>query len=374
MKKCAIYTRVSTEMQANKEFNSCDAQRERILSYIKSQPDLELYKEYSDPAFSGGDLKRPALNELLQDVKQKRDVSYVSVTEQFDTSSPSGRLLRNIMLTFAQFERELLAERIRDKRQQNSIKGMWNGGNHPMGYRIQDKKLVIDSSNAEIVRKIFENFISHGSMKKTTDFAIREEIKNPVTGNILKISTVSYMLRNVVYAGKTVWGGKVYEGQHEPVVSQELFEEAQGMLHNKEKKKRLYKDYLFKGIIKCGECESTMTNAFTNKKNKRYHYYKCYKVVREGRHACSIKEVNAEKLETVVLDYLARLSQDPLNIENLAFRLAHEFATQQGENSNSTPLKSNELLKVWSGDLKNRIQNALSAFRTINLGPNCNVL
>ncbi len=237
-----------------------------------------------------------------------------------------------------------------------------------MGYRIQNKKLVIDGSNAEIVRKIFDDFVSHGSMKKTTDFVIREEIRNPVTGNVLKMSTVSYMLRNVVDAGKPVWGGKVYDGQHEPIISQELFEEARGMLQNKEKKKRLYKDYLFKGIIKCGECESTMTMAFTNKKNKRYHYYKCYKVVREGRHACGIKEVNAEKLESVVLDYLARLSQDPLNIENLAFRLAHEFATQQGENSNSTPIKSNELLKVWSGDLKNRIQNTLSAFRTIEPG------
>ena len=144
MKKCAIYTRVSTSMQAEVEYNSCESQRDRILSYIKSQEDLEFFKEYSDPAYSGGDIERPALKELLRDIKDKKidvvltykidrltrsskdfyalieffekyNVSYVSVTERFDTSSPSGRLLRNIMLTLGQFEREMTSERIKDK-------------------------------------------------------------------------------------------------------------------------------------------------------------------------------------------------------------------------------------------------------------------
>ena len=110
---------------------------------------------------------------------EKYGVSYVSVTEQFDTSSPSGRLLRNIMLTFAQFERELLAERVRDKRMEKTIKGMWNGGNCPMGYQFRNKKLVLDDPNATITRRIYEDFISHGSMKKTSDFVLQEGFKNP---------------------------------------------------------------------------------------------------------------------------------------------------------------------------------------------------
>src|SRR3989338_4778377 len=147
MKKCAIYSRVSTSMQNEAEYSSCEAQKDRIMSYIKSQEDLEFTKEYSDPAFSGKDLERPALQELFKDITQKKidvvltykidrftrslkdfysvieffekyNVAYISVTERFDTSSPSGRLLRNIMLTFAQFEREMTSERIRHKFEQ----------------------------------------------------------------------------------------------------------------------------------------------------------------------------------------------------------------------------------------------------------------
>ena len=154
MKPCAIYTRVSTAMQAEVEYNSCEAQRDKILSYIKSQEDLEVYKEYSDPGFTGSNLERPALKEMLADIAQgkiqsvltykidrltrsskdfyalieffeKHSVSYVSVTERFDTSSPSGRLLRNIMLTFAQFEREIISERIRDKIGAEKKRGKW---------------------------------------------------------------------------------------------------------------------------------------------------------------------------------------------------------------------------------------------------------
>src|SRR3989338_2346580 len=156
-KKSAIYTRLPTAMQAEKEYNSCEAQKDKILSYIKSQEDLEFYKEYSDPGFTGSNLERPALNEMLSDIAQGRiqsvltykidrltrsskdfyslieylekyNATFVSVTEHFDTSSASGRLLRNIMLTFAQFEREMTAERTRDKLAQRAQKGMWNGG------------------------------------------------------------------------------------------------------------------------------------------------------------------------------------------------------------------------------------------------------
>ncbi len=183
MKKCAVYTRVSTTMQAEVEYSSCEAQKDRILSYIKSQEDLEFFKEYSDPGFSGGDLDRPALKELLRDIEEKKvdevltykidrltrsskdfyglidhfekfNVSYVSVTERFDTSSPSGRLLRNIMLTFAQFEREMTGERIKDKLEQRAIKGLYNSGPCPFGYRRVDTKLVSDKPSARTVKEL----------------------------------------------------------------------------------------------------------------------------------------------------------------------------------------------------------------------------
>jgi len=184
VKKCAIYTRVSTDNQAEKEFNSCEAQEERIKSFIKSQPNMEVYKVYSDPGYTGANTKRPALQKMLKDIEQgqidivfcykidrltrspkdfyqlieffeKNKIDFISVTERFDTSTPSGRLLRNIMLTFAQFERELTSERVKDKMFQKAQKGMWNGGVPPYGYRRENKKLIPDKKESEVVKLIF---------------------------------------------------------------------------------------------------------------------------------------------------------------------------------------------------------------------------
>ena len=155
-KQCAIYTRVSTDMQAEKEFSSCEAQEEKIKSFIQSQDNWQVYKVYSDAGYTGANTNRPALQELLEDIKQRKidiilaykidrltrspkdfyqlieileqyNVSFISITERFDTSTPAGRLLRNIMLTFAQFERELTSERTKDKLLERVKKGMWNG-------------------------------------------------------------------------------------------------------------------------------------------------------------------------------------------------------------------------------------------------------
>jgi len=160
VKQCAIYTRVSTDMQAEKEFSSCEAQEEKIRAFVKSQDNWQIFKVYSDAGYTGANTNRPALQELLEDIKQRKidivlaykidrlsrspkdfyqlievfekyNVSFVSITERFDTSTPAGRLLRNIMLTFAQFERELTSERTRDKLLERVKKGMWNGGNPP---------------------------------------------------------------------------------------------------------------------------------------------------------------------------------------------------------------------------------------------------
>ncbi|MEW6087130.1 MAG: recombinase family protein [bacterium] len=184
--KCAIYTRVSTDNQAEVEFNSCEAQEAKIKSFIASQENMELFKVYSDAGWTGANINRPALSELLNDIKQnkinlvvsykidrltrspkdfyqlielfdKHGVDFISVTERFDTSTPSGRLLRNIMLTFAQFERELTSERTKDKMLERAQKGMWNGGIVPFGYKAENKKLIINGDEAKIIRSIYEN-------------------------------------------------------------------------------------------------------------------------------------------------------------------------------------------------------------------------
>src|SRR3989338_10678333 len=194
--KCAIYTRVSTDNQAEVEFNSCQAQEAKIKSFINSQENLLVFKVYSDAGFSGANLERPALQEMLRDIQENKinvvivykidrltrspkdfyalievfeqyKVDFISITERFDTSTPSGRLLRNIMLTFAQFERELTSERTKDKLLERAQKGMWNGGGLPFGYKIVDKRLVPEEQKSQKLKQIFAIFAETTSLAKT---------------------------------------------------------------------------------------------------------------------------------------------------------------------------------------------------------------
>lgn len=178
-KQCAIYTRVSTDIQTEKEFSSRESQEEKIRAFIKSQDNWQIYKVYSDAGYTGANTNRPALQELLEDIKQnkidiilsykidrltrspkdfyqlievfdKYQTDFISITERFDTSTPAGRLLRNIMLTFTQFERELVSERTRDKLLERAKKGFWHGGITPYGYKRENKRLVINKKEAEL--------------------------------------------------------------------------------------------------------------------------------------------------------------------------------------------------------------------------------
>ena len=251
--KAAIYTRVSTDNQAEVEFNSCEAQETKIKSFIASQNDIEVYKTYSDAGFSGANTERPALKEMLWDIEQKKinlvisykidrltrspkdfyqlieifeqfGVNFISVTERFDTSTPSGRLLRNIMLTFAQFERELISERTRDKMLERAKKGFWHGGPAPFGYKLDNKRLIIEPQEAAIVRNLFKYF---ASSRSTGEVYSQLKEKKDVLRNGLPIakSTIDRMLRSIIYTGKIWYGEQVYDGLHEPIISADIFQQ-----------------------------------------------------------------------------------------------------------------------------------------------------
>ncbi len=381
MKKCAIYTRVSTSMQAEKDYNSCEAQRDKILSYIKSQEDLEVYKEYSDAGYSGGSIERPALSELLRDISrgliqsvltykidrftrsskdfyslieflEKYNVAFVSVTERFDTSSPAGRLLRNIMLTFAQFEREMIVERTKDKMLQRAEKGLWNGGGIPLGYKLEGGKLLVNKEKANQIKEIFETFVLTESIARTLDFAKAENIKTGRKNLPMSMSTLWNILRNPRYIGYMKYSGKLYKTDNEPIISEELFEQAKSLRNKKVIKQRLYKEYPLARLIACSECGSNMTPSFSNKPTRRYYYYKCYKVVREAN-ACGLKAVNAEKIEAFLIDNLSRLAQDKQYIETLAFKIAHETGARKGF----------ELRGVCPQELSTRVSEVLINFK-----------
>ncbi len=355
-KQCAIYTRVSTDNQAEKEFSSCEAQEQKMKSFIASQNNWQVFKIYNDAGFSGATLQRPALQELLSDLKKEKidvvlvykidrltrspkdfyqlieffeqaKIDFISITERFDTSTPAGRLLRNIMLTFSQFERELTSERTKDKMLERAIKGLCNGGFTPYGYSRQEKKLVINKKEAEEIKSIFETYIETSSLAETYRILKSRGVKTKYGKNFSK-TDLAYLLRNVVYIGKIKHKDQIYNGVHEPIISEEIFALAQKIHKERLKNFRVYKNFLFGGLIKCEECGSNMTSCFTNKhpndQLKRYYYYRCTATQKYDWQACSVKQVSAERLENFCLENLERISVDKNYIENLVYRLNND--------------------------------------------------
>ena len=358
-KQCAIYTRVSTDRQAEKDFSSCESQAEKMKAFTASQDNWQIVKVYSDAGFTGANTDRPALQKMLFDLKKEKidiilvykidrlsrspkdfyqlieffeqsKIDFISITERFDTSTPSGRLLRNIMLTFAQFERELVSERTRDKMLERAKKGMCGGGNAPYGYRRENKKLLPHSKETEIIKSIFEKYIETKSLARVYHWLKDEGIKNR-QGNVFYKTVLGYLLRNPIYAGKIKHRDQIYQGIHESIISQEIFEIAQKIHKNKLKKFRVYKNFLFGGLIQCQECGYKMSASFANKHSKtglrRYYYYRCNSTTHQDWQACSTKMVSAERLENFVVENLERISIDKNYIENLVFRLNHSLNT-----------------------------------------------
>ena len=382
--KAVIYTRVSTDNQAEKEFNSCEAQKAKIRAFISSQENIEVYKVYSDQGYSGANLDRPALKEMLVDIEkelvnfvvaykidrltrspkdfyqlieifEKHNVSFISITERFDTSTPSGRLLRNIMLTFAQFEWDLISERTKDKMLECAKKGIYGGGNCPFGYKRVNKKLVVVPEEAEIVQLMFETYVKTASLSKTCEILNKQGMVNRQGKSFIKW-TVTDMLRKPVYTGKITHQGKVYNGIHEPIISEELFEQAQKThLQKIIPKSRPVKNYLFPGLVVCKECGSIMTPTFTNKirnnKRKRYHYYRCTSTFKKAWAACSIKHISAFRLDNFILENLKRISLDNQYLESLSFRLNNE-TTGHKEGLELWPISPEDIKKSLEAVVK----------------------
>ncbi len=356
--RCAIYTRVSTDMQAEVEFNSCEAQEDRIRAFIASQEGFEVFKVYSDPGYSGANMNRPALRQLINDVRsgqvkmvmtykidrltrsprdfyelieflEGHQASFISVTERFDTSTPSGRLLRNIMLTFAQFERELASERVKDKVAQRVNRGLYHGGHPPYGYKAENGALVLDPPRDAVVKRIFEIYAETRSQAAVMKFLKKENIQSR-RGKPFCESAIWYTLQKEVYTGKIVYKGKVYPGQHPPIISDELFRHVQALIKEGPRFHVETHSHLpFAGIVRCGECGSTMCVTFTNKEGKsgrkRYYYYRCTKVNNDGAATCSTRQIGAERLHESVYSNLLRISMDTDYLKNLVFALQNRF-------------------------------------------------
>ena len=271
--RCAIYTRKSTDHGLEIEFNSLDAQREACEAYIKSQAHEGwrlVQDRYDDPAYSGGSLDRPALQRLLRDVDagkvnvivvykidrltrsladfaklveifDAKSVSFVAITQQFNTTTSMGRLTLNVLLSFAQFERELASERVRDKIAASRRRGKWTGGGVPLGYRTENKKLVVDPAAAETVRYIFRRYLDLGRIQLLAD-DLRERgirTKRPIGtkggadgGLQFTYGPLAHLLNNRIYLGEIGHKGDWFPGEHAPIVDRETFDQVQKLLRS----------------------------------------------------------------------------------------------------------------------------------------------
>lgn len=354
--RCAIYTRKSTEHGLDLEFNSLDAQREACEAYIKSQSFQGwqcLAARYDDPAYSGGNLDRPALQQLLKDIDAGRvdivvvykidrltrsladfaklveafdakSISFVAVTQQFNTTTSMGRLTLNVLLSFAQFERELSSERVRDKVAASRRKGKWTGGTIPLGYDVQNKKLVPNPAERKTIEYIFRKYVElKGAQKLIVDLDAkgivtkrRKAKQRKYQGGIpFTYGPLAYLLKNRIYLGEMSHNGKWYPGEHEAILDRKLFDNVQTLLDRHKIARRVRQTE--SGALLMGKLfddrGNRMTPSHSNKDGVRYHFYVSSALLK-GRKvdAGSIGRIAAKPIETAVTTHIKTLCVDRL--------------------------------------------------------------
>jgi DNA invertase Pin-like site-specific DNA recombinase len=343
--RCAVYTRKSSEEGLEQEFNSLDAQREACEAYIASQrPEgwVLVPDHYDDGGISGATLERPALKRLLADIEEHRidvvvvykidrlsralmdfsklvevfdrnNVTFVSVTQSFNTTTSMGRLTLNILLSFAQFEREVIGERIRDKFAASRKKGMWMGGFVPLGYDVRDRKLVVNEAEAATVRQIFERFTRSGSVTDLVRTMRKEGVRGK-RGRLIDKGYVYQLFRNRVYIGEAVHKGVSYPGEHDAIISRTLWDKVYAVLSKAPRRRaagtRAQSPALLKGLI-FGPTGCAMTPTHTRKGGRLYRYYVATDLLKHDAPACTVRRVPAAEIEGAVIDQVRGLLRGP---------------------------------------------------------------
>jgi site-specific DNA recombinase len=356
--RCAIYTRKSTEEGLEKEFNTLDAQRESAEAYVRSQAGegwVCLADRYDDGGFTGGNMARPALQRLLADIAagrvdcvvvykvdrlsrslldfarmmetfEMRRVAFVSVTQQFNTANSMGRLVLNVLLSFAQFEREIISERTRDKIAAARRKGKWAGGHPILGYDIDAHgyKLVVNAVEARRLRAIFDLYLQHEALIPVVQELEQRGWRNKrwttrkgkVTGGQPFTKTsLHHLLRNVAYVGRIKYKHETHPGEHAGIVDEGVFERVQSVLKEGRPEpstiQRPKSNALLQGLIRCAPCNCAMVSTRTTRmKTRQYRYYVCSSAQRRGWKTCPSKSIPAGTIEQFVVDQIRGLGQD----------------------------------------------------------------
>ena len=354
--RCAIYTRKSSEEGLEQDFNSLDAQREACEAYIKSQQHegwILIDKQYNDGGFSGGNIERPALKELFQDIQHgkvdtvlvykidrltrslmdfskiveifdKQSVTFVSITQQFNTTTSMGRLTLNILLSFAQFEREVTGERIRDKKAASRKKGMWTGGPAAIGYKIENKKLIPEPNGTKTIRTIFEKYLELKSVPNLKYFLDENGIKTK-NGKSFSRGNLYRILSNKLYIGLVSHKGEDYKGEHDGIIDENVFAKVQELLvQNCCIKKSLVtrKSGSFLSGKLFDDKGNKMTPSHSNTRNKRYRYYVSQAILQcDRQNAGAISKVPAEEIENCVKTEIATFLKNEKTIQTYISRL-----------------------------------------------------
>jgi DNA invertase Pin-like site-specific DNA recombinase len=326
-------------------FNSLHAQRESCLNYVRSQAHegwIALDDEYNDPAFSGGNLQRPALQRLLHDIGagrvdavvcyridrltraltdfarlvdvfEQNNISLVSITENFNTATSLGRLNLHMILSFAQYERELAGERIRDKFLASRRRGLWMGGHTPLGFDVQDRKLVVNDAEASLVRHIFQRFLQVGSATKLVQ-ELNSAGHRTKRGKPFDKGVVYKLLNNPTYAGRVTHKESVYEGQHEAIVDRDIWDKVHAILaenrHRRASRTRAATPALLKGLI-FGPDGHAMAPSHTRKRGRLYRFYRTTTALKLGHDACPIRSVPAGDVEAAIIGQIRALLRAP---------------------------------------------------------------
>lgn len=340
--RCAIYTHKSTEEGLEQEFNSLQAQREACEAYIKSQKHEHwqlLPTEYDDGGYSGGNMERPALKKLLLDVQNglvdiivvykidrltrslmdfskivevldKHNASFVSITQHFNTTTSMGRLTLNMLLSFAQFEREVTGERIRDKISASKKKGMWMGGKPPLGYYRKDKKIYPDEEKANLVTNIFQKYVE---LKSTT--LLKEWLEEH--GTKLSVGNLNCILRNKAYIGLVGHKGTWYQGEHQGIIPTELFEEVQSVMADNHINRQHYapSKSLLSGKLYDDKDNAMSPSWSTGSSGKKYRYYVSQALIRkEQGKVGKVSKVPLSKLEQFIDNWFSEFIRDKSKI------------------------------------------------------------
>jgi site-specific DNA recombinase len=361
--RCAVYTRKSTE-EGQRQFTSLDAQREAGEAYIASQQHdgwLCLPDRYDDGGFTGGNMDRPALARLLTEIQagkvdcvvvykvdrlsrslldfakmmetfDKHHISFVSVTQQFNTATSMGRLVLNILLSFAQFEREIISERTRDKIAATRRKGKWTGGPALMGYDLDPHagKLKVNPKEAARVRAIFDLYLQHGSLEATVRELARRRWRTKEQHNCdgakcggrrFTRPTLHRLLTNVTYTGKVRYQNELYAGEHPALVPLETWQHVQELLQNNRGSVRgrieNRSGALLQGLLYCTACACAMTPTSSKHGGKRYRYYLCCGAHRRGRPSCPSRSIPAWAIEETVLEQI-QTREHPVDVRTEA--------------------------------------------------------